>query len=85
MDHVQAGQDFVFVYLDGVIGNCSLEEHLCHMRILFQWLQATGLVVNWEKCVFGIKEVEFLEHHVSIGHHQTCHRHHGASPAHSGE
>jgi hypothetical protein len=49
MDHVQAGKDFVFVYLDGVIGNCSLEEHLCHMRNLFQWLQATGLVVNWEK------------------------------------
>jgi hypothetical protein len=66
MDHILAGLDFVFVYLDDVIiGRRSMSEHLQHVRILFQRLQAAGLVINHEKCVFGVPEVDFLGHHVS--------------------
>jgi hypothetical protein len=36
-----------------------------HLRVLFQWLQAAGLVINQEKCVFGVEEMEFLGHHVN--------------------
>jgi hypothetical protein len=36
-----------------------------HLRILFQRLQAAGLVITWEKCVFGVEEVEFLGHHLN--------------------
>jgi transposase InsO family protein len=66
MDRILAGLDFVFVYLDDVIiGSRSMSEHLQHVRILFQRLQAAGLVINREKCVFGVPEVDFLGHHVS--------------------
>jgi hypothetical protein len=54
------------VYLDDVIiGSRSVEEHVQHLQTLFQQLQAAGLVINREKCVFGIEEVEFLGHHVN--------------------
>ncbi len=50
-----AGLDFMFVYLDDVIiGSLSMSEHVQHMRTLFQRLQAAGLVINQEKCVFGV-------------------------------
>jgi hypothetical protein len=66
MDCVLSCLDFFFVYLDDVIiGSRSLEEYLQHMRILFQRLQAAGLVINKEKCVFGVEEVVFLGHHVN--------------------
>ncbi len=42
-----------------------MSEHLHHVRTLFQRLQAAGLVINREKCVFGVPEVVFLGHHVS--------------------
>jgi hypothetical protein len=51
------------LYLDDIIiSSRSLEEHLQHLRVLFQRFQAAGLVINQEKCVFGVKEVEFLGH-----------------------
>ncbi len=66
MDHILAGLDLVFVYLDNVIiGSRSMSKHLQHLWTLFQRLQAAGLVINLEKCVFGLTEVDFLGHHVS--------------------
>jgi hypothetical protein len=66
MDRILAGLDFVFVYLDDVIiGSRSMSKHLKYVRTLFQRLQAAGLVINREKCVFGVAEVKFLGHHVS--------------------
>jgi hypothetical protein len=90
MDCILAGLDFVFMYLDDVIiGSCSLEEHVQHLRVLFQRLQADGLVINQEKCVFGVEEVEFLGHHVNatgVPPITSCvPRHLGASAAHNGE
>jgi len=72
MDRILAGLDFVFVYLDDIIvASHSTEEHQQHLHIVFQRLQAAGLVINREKCVFGASEIEFL------GHHVTCR---GVSP-----
>jgi hypothetical protein len=66
MDRILGGLDFVFVYLDDVIvASRSDTEHLHHLHLLFQRLQAAGLVINREKCVFGVAAVEFLGHHVS--------------------
>jgi hypothetical protein len=66
MDRLPAGLDFVFVYLDDIIiGSRSASEHLWHLRALFQRLQTAGLVINQEKCVLGVTEVEFLGHHVT--------------------
>jgi hypothetical protein len=66
MYRLLAGLDFVFVYLDDIIiGSRSAAEHGWHLRALFQRLQTAGLVINQEKCVFGVAEVEFLGHHVT--------------------
>jgi hypothetical protein len=66
MDRLLAGLDFVFVYLDDIIiGSRSATEHSWHLRALFQRLQTAGLVINQEKCVFGVTEVDFLGHHVT--------------------
>ncbi len=56
MDRIMAGLD-----IDVIIGSRSVEEHVQHLRTLFQrLLQVAGLVINREKCVFGVEEVEFL-------------------------
>ncbi len=66
MDRLLAGLDFVFVYLDDIIiGSRSAAKHGRHLQALFQRLQTAGLVINQEKCVFGVAEVEFLVHHVT--------------------
>jgi hypothetical protein len=66
MDRILAGLDFIFVYLDDlIIGSHYLKEHLQHLWVLFQRLQVVGLVINQEKCVFGVEEVEFLGHHMN--------------------
>jgi hypothetical protein len=66
IDRLLAGLDFVFVYLDDIIiGSRSAAEHGRHLRALFQWLQTARLVINQEKCVFGVAEVEFLGHHIT--------------------
>jgi hypothetical protein len=63
MDRLLAGLDFVFVYLDDIIiGSHSTAEHGRHLRALFQRLQTAGLVIDQEKCVFGVTEVKFLGH-----------------------
>jgi cleavage and polyadenylation specificity factor subunit 1 len=66
MDRVLAGLDGVYCYLDDII--VASEEplqHEDHLRRLFLRLREHGLVINGEKCVFGVKSLEFLGHTVS--------------------
>ena len=66
IDDVCRGLDFVFVYLDDIlVASRSLEEHLQHLRALFQRLSDRGLVINPAKCLFGKAEVNFLSHTIS--------------------
>jgi hypothetical protein len=66
MDRVLSGLDLIFVYLDDVIiDSCPEEEHIQHLRILFQ-LSDASLVTNREKCAYGMASVEFLGHHVTV-------------------
>ena len=66
MDRVIRGLTFVYCYLDDLrVASRSPEEHVQHLRILFQQLQEFGLVINLEKCSFHVSEIEFLGHHVS--------------------
>jgi hypothetical protein len=54
------------VYLDDIVlASHSVEEHVVHLRQLFERLQQFGLVINGEKCIFGQSSVEFLGHQVS--------------------
>ncbi len=63
MDKVLAGLDFVFVYLDDIlIASPDERTHQQHLRAV---LQEAGLVLNAEKCLFGVSAVEFLSHHIT--------------------
>jgi hypothetical protein len=56
------------VYLDDLlVASRSVEDHRRHLRQALHRLQENGLVINREKCVFGLPEVEFLGHKVAGG------------------
>ena len=49
---------------DVLIASTTPEEHLEHLRAIFECLTANGIVANPNKCVFGVKELDFLGNHV---------------------
>ncbi|XP_012844529.1 PREDICTED: uncharacterized protein LOC105964566 [Erythranthe guttata] len=58
---------FVVVYLDDiVVYSDTMEEHVNHLRTVFQLLRENELFVKKEKCEFAKEEVQFLGH--IIGH-----------------
>ena len=66
MDQVLQGLDFCFCYLDDVlVASATPEEHVQHLEQTLQRLEQHGLVLNGEKCVLGVSEVEYLGHVVS--------------------
>jgi hypothetical protein len=66
MDRVVQGLPAVFAYLDDLlIASESLESHLLDLREVFTRLQAAGLVINAEKCLFAVPGLDFLGHQVS--------------------
>ena len=63
MNGVTDGMSFVVTYIDDVVVfSNSWEEHLGHLRQLFERLKGAGLVVNLPKCEFGKGEVTYLGH-----------------------
>ena len=65
MDSLLKHLPFVFCYLvDIIIASNSLEEHIEHLRQIFNILQENGLQINPAKCVFAAAAVEFLGHRV---------------------
>ena len=57
---------FLFVYMDDIIvGSKSHDEHYKHLRLLFERLKISGLVININKCVLGKPSVKFLGHYVN--------------------
>ncbi|XP_072182172.1 uncharacterized protein [Diadema setosum] len=68
MNRVIAGHDNCVVYIDDVlVFSNTWEEHVAHLRELFQRLSHAGLVVNLAKCEFGKACVTFLGHKVGRG------------------
>ncbi len=66
MDQVLAGLDYVLVYLDDIlIASPDERTHQQHLRAVLERLQEAGLVLNAEKCLFGVSAVEFLGHHIT--------------------
>ena len=65
MDNALGDLDFCFIYMDDLLIASKDEAlHVEHLRIVFQRLQEAGLVLNIEKCQFGVPSVEYLGHHV---------------------
>ena len=65
MDAAKSELPGVSVYLDDVlIESATVKELEAHLRGLCEALKKFGLVVNREKCIFGVKQLEFLGHKV---------------------
>lgn len=72
MDSVLRDMPFLFVFLDDIlIASTSVDEHMAHLRQLFERLSEHGLIINPAKCQFGQSSIKFLGHHVTP---------HGAAP-----
>lgn len=57
---------FAFPYIDDLlIASKNVEEHLKHLKIVFERLQESGLVINLGKCVFLEKKISFLGFDIS--------------------
>ena len=66
MDAILGDLPFCYVYLDDIlVFSNSPEEHMTHLRQIFDLLAENGLVVNRAKCVLGVKELDFLGFHVN--------------------
>ena len=59
---------FVVVYLDDiVVYSDNLQDHVEHLRRVFEVLRENELYVKKEKCSFAQKKVSFLGHHIKDG------------------
>lgn len=66
MESVVAGLDGVVVYLDDImVWGRNSEEHNRRLNALLARLQDYGILLNEEKCVFGVCQLEFLGHEMS--------------------
>ena len=63
MDTVCRGLSFAFVYIDDIlVASKDTSTHREHLHQLFQRLQEQGLVINIDKCQFGVTSLDFLGH-----------------------
>ena len=66
MDNILRGLDFCYGYIDDLlIASRNRAEHLQHLRLVFERLSQHGIVVNVQKCEFGVSSLNFLGHRVS--------------------
>jgi len=66
MDGILGDLSFCVCYIDDILlFFFSKQEHLQHISTVLDRLQQSGLVVRYDKCVFGVREVDFLGHRLS--------------------
>ena len=65
MDQVLRGVTSVYSYIDDVlVASATPEQHVNDLRTVFERLSAHGIIINPNKCVFGVPELDFLGHHI---------------------
>lgn len=63
IDNALRGLDFVVPFIDDIgIASNDDEEHIQHLRIVFDRLRQAGLTINLSKCEFGKSQIKFLGH-----------------------
>ncbi|KAE8895364.1 hypothetical protein PF005_g4105 [Phytophthora fragariae] len=66
MEKIFGDLDFVVVYLDDiVVFSANEEEHLEHLRIVFERLARYGVTLNGKKCHILRKEFDYLGYTLS--------------------
>ena len=66
MDYILRGMDFVFGYLDDiVVGGATEQEHNQRLKQVLERLGHHNVILNREKCVVGLTEIEYLGHKLS--------------------
>ena len=66
MTRVLKDVNFTFAYLDDIIiFNRTAEEHLNHIKQVFEKLRSTHLSMKLSKCHFFTKEIQYLGHILS--------------------
>jgi hypothetical protein len=72
MDEILKGFDFCFPYIDDIlVYSLSPQEYEQRLKTLFKQLQAYGILLNPDKCVFRAAEVSFLGYRISRKGSQT--------------
>ena len=65
INRVTSDFDFVFVYLDDVlIFSPDHDTHLTHLRKLLERFSEYSLIINLDKCKFGVSSLNYLGHHI---------------------
>ena len=65
IDNVLRGLPFCYAYIDDLlVVSSTTDEHLEHLRLVFERLNQYGVVINPQKCSFGISNLDFLGHHI---------------------
>ena len=60
------GLHFCYAYIDDVlVASANAEEHEEHLQAVFQCLSEHGIIINPEKCEFGVHQLNFLGHRVN--------------------
>ena len=63
MDQVLHGVSSAYTYIDDVlIASSNLEQHLQDLRTVFERLLMHDIVINPNKCLLSVKELNFLGH-----------------------
>lgn len=66
INEVFSGLDFIFVYIDDVlVFSRDEDEHMRHLKIVFERLEEYGLNIKPGKCTFGVSSIDFLGHNIS--------------------
>jgi len=59
-------RQFVIVFFDDIlVYNQSFEEHVQHLRLVFQWLRADKWKLKLSKCSFAQESISYLGHVIS--------------------
>ena len=63
MDKICRGLPFTTTYLDDVlVHSATVQEHVKHLRVVFERLSAAGLTLRGKKCHIGMAKVNYLGH-----------------------
>ena len=66
MDNILRGIPCIFIYLDDILASSNTRtEHADHLRQVFKALSLSDMVVQRQKCVFSVAEIDFLGHHIT--------------------